>query len=62
MFPIRDDNPHFLTPYVTYGIIALNIAPALHDAKVVCYTPRGPADPVLWKPSTHEARLSLGFR
>jgi len=26
MFPIRDDNPHFLTPYVTYGIIALNIA------------------------------------
>jgi membrane associated rhomboid family serine protease len=25
LFPIRDDNPHFLTPYVTYGIIALNI-------------------------------------
>ncbi len=25
MFPIRDDNPHFLTPYVTYGIIVLNI-------------------------------------
>ena len=25
MFPIRDDNPHFLIPYVTYGIIALNI-------------------------------------
>ena len=25
MFPIRDDNPHFLTPYVTYGIIALNV-------------------------------------
>jgi len=24
MFPIRDENPHFLTPYVTYGIIALN--------------------------------------
>jgi membrane associated rhomboid family serine protease len=24
MFPIRDDNPHFLTPYVTFGIIALN--------------------------------------
>ena len=24
MFPIRDDNPHFLTPYATYGIIALN--------------------------------------
>src|SRR5688572_15644683 len=23
MFPIRDDNPHFLTPYTTYGIIAL---------------------------------------
>jgi membrane associated rhomboid family serine protease len=26
MFPIRDDNPHFLTPYVTYGLIALNVA------------------------------------
>ena len=25
MFPIRDDNPHFLTPYATYAIIALNI-------------------------------------
>lgn len=25
MFPLRDDNPHFLTPYVTYSIIALNI-------------------------------------
>ncbi len=25
MFPIRDDNPHFLTPYVTYGIVALNV-------------------------------------
>lgn len=24
MFPIRDDNPHFLTPYVTYTIVALN--------------------------------------
>jgi membrane associated rhomboid family serine protease len=24
MFPIRDDNPHFLTPYVTYAIIAAN--------------------------------------
>jgi membrane associated rhomboid family serine protease len=24
VFPIRDDNPHFLTPYLTYGIIALN--------------------------------------
>lgn len=26
MFPIRDDNPHFLTPYATYAIIALNAA------------------------------------
>jgi membrane associated rhomboid family serine protease len=26
MFPIRDDNPHFLTPVVTYAIIALNAA------------------------------------
>ena len=25
MIPIRDDNPHFLTPYVTVGIIALNV-------------------------------------
>jgi len=25
MFPIRDDNPHFLTPYATYGIIGLNV-------------------------------------
>jgi membrane associated rhomboid family serine protease len=24
VFPIRDDNPHFLTPYVTYGLIAVN--------------------------------------
>ncbi|MGQ9426608.1 rhomboid family intramembrane serine protease [Gilvimarinus sp. F26214L] len=24
MFPIRDDNPHFLTPYVTYIIVAIN--------------------------------------
>ncbi|MBT3216849.1 MAG: rhomboid family intramembrane serine protease [Candidatus Marinimicrobia bacterium] len=23
-FPYRDDNPHILTPYVTYGIIAIN--------------------------------------
>jgi membrane associated rhomboid family serine protease len=26
MFPIRDDNPHFLTPYATYALIALNAA------------------------------------
>ena len=25
MFPIRDDNPHFLTPIVTYGLIAANL-------------------------------------
>jgi membrane associated rhomboid family serine protease len=24
MFPLRDDNPHFLTPWVTWGLIALN--------------------------------------
>lgn len=24
MFPLRDDNPHFLTPYATLAIIALN--------------------------------------
>jgi membrane associated rhomboid family serine protease len=26
MFPIRDDNPHFLTPYVTYAIVIVNAA------------------------------------
>lgn len=25
MFPIRDDNPHFLTPYATWTIVGLNI-------------------------------------
>jgi len=25
MFPIRDDNPHFLKPYATYGLIAANV-------------------------------------
>jgi len=25
MFPLRDDNPHFLTPFVTYAIIATNV-------------------------------------
>ena len=25
MFPIRDDNPHFLTPYVTYALIIANV-------------------------------------
>lgn len=25
MFPIRDDNPQILTPFVTYGIIGLNV-------------------------------------
>lgn len=25
MFPIRDDNPHFLTPYATLSIIVLNV-------------------------------------
>jgi len=24
VFPIRDDNPHFTTPYATYGLIAVN--------------------------------------
>jgi membrane associated rhomboid family serine protease len=26
MFPIRDENPHFLTPFATYAIIAANVA------------------------------------
>lgn len=25
MFPLRDENPHFLTPYATWGLIAINI-------------------------------------
>lgn len=25
MFPIRDDNPHFSFPYITYSIVALNV-------------------------------------
>ncbi|MEJ2604472.1 MAG: rhomboid family intramembrane serine protease [Gammaproteobacteria bacterium] len=25
MFPIKDENPHFLTPYATYALIALNV-------------------------------------
>lgn len=25
MIPLRDDNPHFIVPYVTYGIIGLNV-------------------------------------
>ena len=25
MFPLRDDNPHFLTPIVTYALIAANV-------------------------------------
>jgi membrane associated rhomboid family serine protease len=25
VFPIRDDNPHFLTPYTTYGLIIANV-------------------------------------
>ncbi len=25
MFPIRDDNPSFLTPYTTYAIVAINV-------------------------------------
>lgn len=26
MLPIRDENPHFLVPYATYGLIGLNVA------------------------------------
>lgn len=25
MFPIRDDNPTIMVPYVTYGIVGLNV-------------------------------------
>jgi membrane associated rhomboid family serine protease len=31
VFPLSDDNPTRLTPYVTYGIMALNIAVFLHE-------------------------------
>lgn len=26
MFPIKDDNPHFLTPFVTVGLVVANVA------------------------------------
>src|SRR5262245_46045373 len=26
MFPLRDENPHFLTPFVTFALIAVNVA------------------------------------
>ena len=43
MFPIRDDNPHFLTPYATYALIGLNVERAW--ASPIWYTP----DPKLVK-------------
>ncbi|KPQ35035.1 MAG: rhomboid-related protein [Phormidesmis priestleyi Ana] len=32
MVPIRDDNPITITPYVTYGLIALNVLVFLYEA------------------------------
>jgi membrane associated rhomboid family serine protease len=38
VFPLSDDNPTRITPYVTYGIIALNVLVFLHELSL---TPRG---------------------
>ncbi|ARV61792.1 rhomboid family intramembrane serine protease [Nostocales cyanobacterium HT-58-2] len=34
MVPIRDDNPITITPYVTYGLIALNVLAFLYEASL----------------------------
>ncbi len=33
--PLRDDNPTRITPYVTYGIIAVNILVFLFEASLM---------------------------
>src|SRR5258708_7152757 len=40
MFPIRDDQPRFSTPYVTYFIIALNVLVFLFELSVSSQGPR----------------------
>jgi len=71
MFPIRDDNPHFLTPYVTYAIIALNVLawvllqgfgsePAL--AKSVCMLGLIPGDLLNTVPAGTRFELGANLR
>jgi membrane associated rhomboid family serine protease len=38
MFPIDDDNPTLITPYVTYGLIALNVVIFIYE---LTFSPRG---------------------
>jgi membrane associated rhomboid family serine protease len=38
MFPIDDDNPTLITPYVTYGLIALNVLIFIYE---LTFSPRG---------------------
>jgi membrane associated rhomboid family serine protease len=40
MFPIRDDQPRFSTPYVTYFIIALNVLVFLFELSISAQGPR----------------------
>src|SRR6056297_223898 len=49
MFPLRDENPHFLTPYATWGLIGLNVQPRA-DSR------RGAADGV----SRHPGAVGAG--
>jgi membrane associated rhomboid family serine protease len=38
MFPIDDDNPTLITPYVTYGLIALNVVIFIYE---LTFSPKG---------------------
>jgi membrane associated rhomboid family serine protease len=38
MFPIDDDNPTLITPYVTYGLIALNVLIFIYE---LTFSPKG---------------------
>lgn len=40
MIPLRDDAPRFITPYITYFIIALNTVVFLYEALLGAATPR----------------------
>ena len=41
MFPIRDDQPSFSTPFVNYFIIGLNAVVFLFEQSIQCQDPRG---------------------
>src|SRR6266436_3300362 len=41
MFPIRDDQPTFSTPFVNYFIIALNVVVFLFEQSIEYQNPRG---------------------